>query len=129
VTALLDELSRGRLWLPLPDARPVTEPHIVVPAAELARRMPAGVGIALNPGAETSVPIYPEGVGLPGGGPGGHGGYPGQGGPAARRPGCAPERGQVGLEFPIDVTFPGEGEPDQVDAWISDHAEPFYIRA
>jgi hypothetical protein len=63
VTALLDELSRGRLWLPLPDARPVTEPHIVVPAAELARRMPAGVGIALNPGAETSVPIYREGVG------------------------------------------------------------------
>ncbi len=38
-------------------------PHIVVPAAELARRMPPGVGIALNPGAEASVPIYPEGVG------------------------------------------------------------------
>ena len=35
----------------------------------------------------------------------------------------------AGQEFPIDVTFPGEGEPDQVDAWISDHAEPFYIRA
>src|SRR6266566_10022433 len=120
VTDLLDELSRGRLWLPLPDARPVTDgsavmlptvtylgaefvpaftsagrlaswlgragtspapspgeadrvspgdgpfsdmPHIVVPAAELARRMPTGVGIALNPGAEASVPIYPEGVG------------------------------------------------------------------
>jgi len=31
--------------------------------------------------------------------------------------------------FPIDVTFPGENEPDQVDAWISAHAEPFYIRA
>jgi hypothetical protein len=138
VTALLDELSRGRRWLPLPDARPVTEPHIVVPAAELARRMPAGVGIALNPGAETSVPIYPEGVGYLA---------------AARRPGSAPSevrsalgaapavrqtsqawlsvRGQdgAGQEFPIDVTFPGEGEPDQVDARISDHAEPFYIRA
>ena len=38
-------------------------PHIVVPVAELARRMPSGVGIALNPGAEASVPIYPEGVG------------------------------------------------------------------
>jgi hypothetical protein len=33
-------------------------PHIVVPAAELARRMPPGVGIALNPDAEASVPIY-----------------------------------------------------------------------
>jgi hypothetical protein len=29
--------------------------------------------------------------------------------------------------FPIDVTFPGEGEPDQVDEWISAHAEPFYL--
>ena len=40
-----------------------------------------------------------------------------------------------GQEFPIDVTFPGEGDgdddgqPDQVDAWITAHAEPFYIRA
>ena len=33
------------------------------------------------------------------------------------------------LRFPIDVTFPGENEPDQVDAWISACAEPFYIRA
>jgi hypothetical protein len=33
------------------------------------------------------------------------------------------------LRFPIDVTFPGENEPDQVDAWISAYAEPFYIRA
>jgi hypothetical protein len=31
--------------------------------------------------------------------------------------------------IPIDVTFPGENEPDQVDAWISAYAEPFYIRA
>jgi SseB protein N-terminal domain/SseB protein C-terminal domain len=145
---LLDELSRGRLWLPLPDdGRPVTDgsavtlptvtylgsefvpaftsaarlrgsvprprdpgqaagpgvlvvppaaeavghggharvpvvpaarapgtratgnsepafvvPHIVVPAAALARRLPPDVGIALNPGAGASVPVYPEGV-------------------------------------------------------------------
>jgi hypothetical protein len=36
-------------------------------------------------------------------------------------------RGGPGQEFPVDVTFPGEGGPDQVDAWISAHAEPFYI--
>jgi hypothetical protein len=30
---------------------------------------------------------------------------------------------------PVDVTFPGENEPDQVDAWISAYAEPFYIRS
>jgi hypothetical protein len=102
---LLDELSRGRLWLPLPDdGRPVTDgsavnlpivtylgtefvpaytsagrllnsaswpgatqpppvvPHVVVPAAELARRLPDTLGIALNPGAGESVPVYPEGV-------------------------------------------------------------------
>ena len=30
VTALLDELSRGRLWLPLPDASPVTDGSAVL---------------------------------------------------------------------------------------------------
>jgi hypothetical protein len=112
---LLDELSRGRLWLPLPDdGRPVTDgsavhlptlrylgidfvpaftsgarlrgtvprprepvtsgtvpgvyapppvkPHIVVAAAAVARLLPADVGIALNPGAGESVPVYPQGV-------------------------------------------------------------------
>lgn len=244
VTDLLDELSRARLWVPLPGDRPVTDgsavllptvtylgaefvpaftsarrladwvapaaaspipapsqgdtdgprtspgddpfaaiPHIVVPAADLARRLPTAVGIALNPGAEASVPIYPEGVGylaaalvitdcaqvrvgrppaepstllneirtvlgsvpdalqasrawlsVPGRGEGLvisvtlH--------DPAREPAhqevltaieravhAVPEQG-----FPIDVTFPGEGEPDQVDEWISAHAEPFYVR-
>jgi len=240
ITDLLDELSRGRLWLPLPDdERPVTDgsavllptvtylgaefvpaftsaqqlaawhdrgkpagqvsvpaqqlpvpgpfgalPHIVVPAAELARLLPAGLGIALNPGAEASVPIYPEGVGylaaavvLADGAQVRVGrppadpvtllteirtalgavpdvqqasrawlSVPGQGegliisvtladpGSAAaqsqvisaieRAAGAAPEQG-----FPIDVMFPGEGDPDQVDEWISGNAEPFYIRA
>ena len=240
VTDLLDELSRGRLWVPLPDARPVTDgsavmlptvtylgaefvpaftsagrlaswigrtspaptpspgqadrvspgdgpfsamPHIVVPAADLARRMPTGVGIALNPGAEASVPIYPEGVGylaatlvvadgtqvrvgrppadpvtllsevrtalsyLPGVQQASRAwlSVAGQGeglviavtldDPASETAhqkvldaieqavDAVPETG-----FPIDVTFPGEGEPDQVDAWISASAEPFYIR-
>jgi hypothetical protein len=232
VTALLDELSRGRLWLPLPDASPVTDgsavllptvtylgaefipaftsagrlagwpgrmavpappagdgpfaamPHIVVPAAELARRMPPGVGIALNPGAEASVPIYPEGVGylaaavvvtegtqIRVGRPPADPvpllsevrtalgavpvvrqasrawlSVPGQGeglviSVTLDDPGSETAHLEVvsaieravklgaGQEFPIDVTFPGEGEPDQVDAWIAAHAEPFYIRA
>jgi len=240
VTALLDELSRGRLWLPLPDASPVTDgsavllptvtylgaefvpaftsaerlagwpgkmavpapspgegerlspgdgpfaamPHIVVPAAELARRMPPGVGIALNPGAETSVPISPEGVGylaaavVVAEGTQVRVGRPPNDQvpllsevrsalrmvPAVRQasrawlsvpgegeglvisvtlddPGSDTAQVEVlgaiertvqhgpGQEFPIDVTFPGEGEPDQVDAWIAAHADPFYIRA
>ncbi len=227
VCDLLDELSRGRLWLPLPDARPVTDgsavtlptvtylgaefvpaftsagrlanwldqdpvppfaamPHIVVPAADLARRMPAGVGIALNPGAEASVPISPEGVGYLAANPiplivtdgaqvrvGRPPADPlsllseirtalnsvpcvrqasrawlsvsGQGeglvisvtleDPASqsahREVLNAVQRAVQGVPeqgFPIDVTFPGESEPDQVDSWISAYAEPFYIR-
>ena len=224
VTDLLDELSRGRLWLPLPDdQRPVTDgsavllptvtylgaefvpaftsaqelaawhdrlqqdspdlPHIVVQVAELARLLPAGMGIALNPGAEASVPIYPEGVGylaaalLPADGAQVRVGrppadpvtllteirtalgsipavqqasrawlsVPGEGeglviSVTLHDPASEAAHGQVisAIEqavgtvpdqgFPIDVTFPGEGAPDQVDEWISAHAEPFYIR-
>jgi SseB protein N-terminal domain len=230
---LLDELSRGRLWLPLPDdGRPVTDgsavnlptltylgtsfvpaftsaarlrgsvprpvtpagggvyvpapvkPHVVVPASALARLLPADVGIALNPGAGESVPVYPEGVR-----------YLASGGADPRRRvsvGPLPVRpeslldgicsGLAGVpavrdaaaawlsvefagqglvisvtlddprddrvqdaviraveravlaeardpEFPIDVTFPGEGAPDPVDDWVSSSAAPFYRRA
>ncbi len=248
VTDLLDELSRGRLWLPLPeDERPVTDgsavllptviylgaefvpaftsarqlaawhgrsrlagqasaaapqlpddpaepqspdgpfaamPHIVVPAAELARLLPGGIGIALNPGADASVPIYPEGVGdlaaawgnadgaqvrvgrppadpvtllaeirltlgaipevqqasrawlsVPGEGeglvisvmlhdPGSEATHRQVISAIERAVSAVPEQG-----FPIDVTFPGEGEPDELDEWIAAQAEPFYIRA
>ncbi|MFY9933579.1 MAG: enhanced serine sensitivity protein SseB C-terminal domain-containing protein [Streptosporangiaceae bacterium] len=222
VTDLLDELSRGRLWLPLPDERPVTDgsavmlptvtylsaefvpaftsvqrmaswldlpsgepmPHIVVPAADLARQMPAGIGIALNPGAGASVPIYPEGVGylaatllvadgtqvrvgrppadpvtllteirsaldaipevrqasrtwlsVAGEGeglvisvtlhdPGSEAAHEDVLGAIEQAVHAIPEQG-----FPIDVTFPGEHEPDQVEGWIEAHAEPFYIRS
>ena len=211
VTGLLDELSRGRLWVPLPDERPVTDgsavrlptvtylgaefvpaftsarrlaawvgaasgqppqrsgdgpfaamPHIVVPAADLASRMPPGVGIALNPGAEASVPIYPEGVGhlaapavvaeiraalhaipqvsqasrawLP---------VPGQGerlvvavslqdpsSDAGRKEVIsALEQATTATGFPLDVMFPGEDQPGELDEWISAHGEPFYLRA
>jgi hypothetical protein len=225
---LLDELRRGRLWVPLPDGDgPVTDgsavhlptvtylgadfvpaftsaqrlacwspedtadmPHIVVPAAELARRLPRDMGIALNPGAEASVPIYPEGVGHLAETTDGPGddlgdslgdsdvsvGHPpadpvellgeirstldlvpavrqasrawlrvcGQGeglvisvtlhDPASAEAHLAVmaaiERAAsiVPHQFPIDVTFPGEGAPDQVDEWIAAHAEPFYVR-
>jgi hypothetical protein len=37
--------------------------------------------------------------------------------------------GRTGPQDAVDVTFPGKNEPDQVDAWISAYAEPFYIRA
>ena len=32
-------------------------------------------------------------------------------------------------EFPVDVTVPGESEPDQVGARITAHAEPFVGKA
>lgn len=250
---LLDELSRGRLWLPLPDdGGPVTDgsavqlptvvylgaefvpaytsaerlpayaqarhggpagqaggvprgtvwtaslghdggddearqavPHVVVPAAELARRLPPGLGIALNAGAEASVPVYPEGVAYLAATEWTAGGARIRVGrppaepevllrevsaglrlvPAARQaarawlsvPGAGEglvisvtlddpadeasqeavisavehAAGAVGPKagFPIDVTFPGEHEPDDVDKWISHHATPFHLRA
>lgn len=254
VTDLLDELSRGRLWLPLPDdERPVTDgsavllptvtylgaefvpaftsahelarwhsrsreagltamppaaaepetghdaedladlqspdgpfaamPHIVVPAAELARLLPGGMGIALNPGAETSVPIYPEGVGyLAAAWASADGTHVRVGRPpsdpvtlldemsvvldaipdvqqasrawlsvAGEGEGLIisvmlrdPDSEAAHLEvlgaieravsavpaqgFPIDVTFPGEGGPDELEEWIAAQAEPFYSR-
>ncbi len=41
------------------DARHVV-PHLVVPAAGLAGRLPAGVGLALNPDSVPGLPLYPE---------------------------------------------------------------------
>ena len=157
-------------------------PHIVVPAAELARRLPPGLGIAVNPGAPASVPIYPEGVRYLAAAEWRAG--EARIGSASRRssrkaccarsrPACADPRGPAGgprvtvgpragegliiavtlddpadresqeavlvaveqaavmatARFPIDVTFPGEAEPDDVDRWIADHAMPFHLRA
>jgi hypothetical protein len=194
-------------------------PHLVVPAAALARLLPAGLGIALNPGAPCSVPVYPEGVaylaaaqvpaarmapdrsapGRRGGGRPGRGQHPSPGAraPAARRTARPPLRvgappsepavllariraglanlpaaseaaiawldvadegsglvvavtlddpasgadqdavlavvqraaaGSPDAEFPIDVTFPGEAEPDEIDRWVAESATPFYRR-
>jgi hypothetical protein len=171
-----------RPWQRAGDAR--VAPHIVVPAAALARNLPAGLGLAVNPGAEASVPIYPEGVadlaalhasasGIPirvghppaepeallrEVGSGLHAlpsvrqaarawlSVPGQGegliisvtlddpasepaheavvGTIERAVAAVPLQAQ----FPIDVTFPGESEPDLVDEWVAENTVPFYTR-
>jgi SseB protein N-terminal domain/SseB protein C-terminal domain len=170
-------------------------PHIVVPAAALARQLPAGLGLAVNPGAEASVPVYPEGVRyLAMAWPAAPAGerpaaQAGDAGPVrVGHPPAEPEallrevRGRLhslpvvrhasrawlsvsgqgeGLiisvtlddpasepaheavldtieravaavpqqaRFPIDVTFPGESEPDLVDEWVAHNTRPFYTR-
>jgi hypothetical protein len=159
-------------------------PHIVVPAAALARQLPAGLGIAVNPGAEASVPIYPEGVAYlataqayPSGVTVQVGHPPAEpeallrevrGGlrllPAVRQASRAwlsvPGQGEglvisvtlddpasepaheavvetieravaaIGhqVPFPVDVTFPGEAEPDLLDDWVAGNTDPFYRR-
>jgi SseB protein N-terminal domain len=50
----------GRQWQRAGDARVV--PHVVVPAAGLARRLPPGLGLALNPDGVPGLPLYPESV-------------------------------------------------------------------
>jgi hypothetical protein len=163
--------------------RPV--PHVVVPAAELARRLPPGLGIALNPGAEASVPIYPEGViylaaaewtagdvrirlgqpptepesllrevsaglrpiravrqasrawlSVPGAGEGLilSVSLDDPADQAAQQEvlsaiAYAAEVAGPKAGFPVDVTFPGEYEPDDVDHWIADQATPFHLRS
>jgi hypothetical protein len=47
-----------RRWQRAGDARVV--PHIAVSAVGLARRLPPGLGLALNPDASPGVPLYPE---------------------------------------------------------------------
>jgi hypothetical protein len=158
-------------------------PHVVVPTSALARRLPPGVGIALNPGAEASVPIYPEGVtylaasewaagdvrirlgqpptepesllreisaglrpiravrqasrawlSVPGAGEGlivsvtldDPADQPAQQEVLSAIAYAAEVAGPK-AGFPIDVTFPGEHEPDDVDRWIADHATPFHL--
>lgn len=195
-----------RRWQRAGDDRVV--PHIVVPAAAVARYLPAGLGLALNPGAEASVTIYPEGVAYlaaaedparqdtgdataaaaartaaaadsargaqagvrishPPAEPGAllrevrsglHSlsavrqasrawlSVPGQGegliiSVTLDDPASEPAREAVvwaieqavaavplQVPFPVDVTFPGESEPDFVDDWVARNTEPFYTR-
>ena len=164
-------------WQRSGDTRVV--PHIVVPAADLARHLPAGLGLAVNPGAEASVPIYPEGVSYLAAAASGaiaqvghpptepeallgevswclrsvptvrHASrawlsVPGQGegliiSVTLDDPASEPARQAVlgvieravtaipqQVSFPIDVTFPGESEPDLVDEWVAGNTKPFY---
>jgi hypothetical protein len=187
-----------RRWQRAGDDRVV--PHIVVPAAALARYLPAGLGLALNPGAEASLTIYPEGVAYlaaaedpaqQSAGDATAAADPARGAqagiyishpsaepeallrevrsslhslPAVRQasrawlsvpgqgegliisvalddPASEPAREAVvwtieqavaavplQVPFPIDVTFPGESEPDFVDDWVARNTEPFYTR-
>jgi SseB protein N-terminal domain len=59
---LLQQFARPDNADPLPEAAQVPVPHVVVRAADLARLLPASIGIALNAGASESVPVYPPGV-------------------------------------------------------------------
>jgi hypothetical protein len=170
--------------------RPPVIPHVVVRATDLARRLPPGLGIALNPGAPRSIPLSPVGVGEiaaehaivggcqvtvgpppaappallaaiaarlrpvaaareaatawltvgpPAGGAGARAGMiisvrlddPADAGVrdaviAAVQDAVAAAPGETA--WPVDVTFPGEGEPDIIDRWVAAASAPFYQR-
>lgn len=61
LTAWADQLDAPgqRAGDPRP-AAPAVVPHVVVPAAGLAGRLPAGIGLALNPDSVPGLPLYPE---------------------------------------------------------------------
>lgn len=177
------ELLRLLAWPADPAGPAQPQPHAVVRGGDLARLLPGSVGIALNPGASESVPIYPPGVADLAAGQDGQrdislgtlpppaaelvskigpvlGAFPavtdasaawlsvrsaGEGlvisvtladpHDAGTRDavmaaiGQAVPAGQAAdAGFPIDVTFPGEDEPDYIDEWISACTTPFYRR-
>jgi hypothetical protein len=170
-----------------PGQRATVLPHAVVAAADLARRLPPRLGIALNPQSPESVPVYPAGVAhlaaehgaAAGGARVSVGPLPctpadllvrireGLTGVRQAREAAAAwlavatgaRRGEglvvaVTLDDPadaaardavvaavqraadaardgagsLDVTFPGEGEPDVIDRWLTSFATPFYRR-
>jgi hypothetical protein len=57
-----DQLSGGPAAELAPGQQAEAVPHVVVRAADLARLLPPAIGIALNPGAAQSLPVYPPGV-------------------------------------------------------------------
>ncbi len=199
----LNAWAGGRYWQRAGDARMV--PHVVLPAIGLTRRLPSGVGLAINPDSSPGLPLFPECVpylarltapailALPGTvSPGGLAMerlVPGTGTgfvighppaepsallaaaraelralPFARQASRAwlsvPGHGEgllisvllddpaseharaaatdaiedataavaLRVPFPVDLLFPGEAQPDAIDAWIADNTRPFYHR-
>jgi hypothetical protein len=57
-TAQAGTAAGGRYWQRAGDARAV--PHVVLPAIGLARRLPSGVGLAINPDSSPGLPLFPE---------------------------------------------------------------------
>lgn len=59
---LLQQFARPELAEQPAEVSRAPVPHVVVRAADLARLLPASIGIALNAGASESVPVYPPAV-------------------------------------------------------------------
>jgi hypothetical protein len=57
-TELASTGGAGRYWQRAGDARMV--PHVVLPAIGLARRLPSGLGLAINPDSVPGLPLFPE---------------------------------------------------------------------
>jgi SseB protein N-terminal domain len=135
-SAELEFVESGRRWQRAGDARVV--PHLVVPAVGLARRLPSGLGLALNADGANGVPLYPESVSYlarlapaepgPGPGPGAEAGQAAGTGaavpwPTALRPSAEwsrepgrlqagrPDAGRPDVGRP-DAGRPGAGRPD-----------------
>jgi hypothetical protein len=114
----------GRRWQRAGDARVV--PHIVVPAAGLARRLSSGLGLALNADGANGLPLYPESVSYlarlapagpqadpaAGSGASGTSGTSGTSGAAALwPPGLRPSAGWPLVQGRPDARQPGTGQP------------------
>jgi hypothetical protein len=95
------EYGAQRPWQRAGDTPAV--PHIVVPAAGLAGRLPAGVGLALNPDSVPGLPLFPE---------------------------CLPALAELAATGRADFGAADSGRPDSevVDAWVACNTNRLYTR-